>query len=179
MSKSLRRIFSLVGSFGLMAPYSGHEADLLLARKKPLAMFCVLNEEPGDTVTESDRKDRTDVTRLDHAVSEGRLCKIEVPIALASWNGRSAVMHLYSLPRYIHDLREVASFQRLIWEGREQEAFLPRDIGIYLGYTQNDVDLFKDGGYESKPFVVRHLLKLTHSCRKAARLAALDSLEPP
>ncbi len=175
MNSVLRKVFALIGSLGIVGPHSGHEAELLLSKKKPIG-YLTVSTRPDELLSPDLKKEKGDLIRLDAAVSLGNLrkCIVVIPPSLPSDYELTA--HFYCQPQFEAEMHEVANFHEAFWTSN-QLLPLSKPIGRFLGYTDRDIKLFRQGGYDSFSVIVRQLMEITHPYRKAARLASMRPLE--
>lgn len=137
-----------------MAPHRGYETALLLAGVKPMGVFFL--SEPNE-----------EIARLRAAVKAGHL--IERVVEIGS-DGLHAKFHavFFAQPGLERELQHVAEHHEAFCAGNDPEP-LDKDIGLYLGYTENDVRLFERGGLNALPLVPRLLMKATEPWRRRVR----------
>ncbi len=83
-----------MGSFGIIGPHAGYEADLLLKGTKPIGLFCTIKNLPVKALAQE--RTEQDIVMLDLAVSQSRLSKLVVEMPPQPfWSGRSGIAHFY------------------------------------------------------------------------------------
>lgn len=174
---SLRRLFSLIGSHGIIGPHQGMESELLRARKKPLGLLCTIDARDGEVIDQTAMN--RDISSLDEAVLAGILSKhVETIPPMEFWDQRTGRAHFYCQRGLEADMQKIVDFHRAVWRGEKVPA-LDKDCGLYFGYTDEDVRLFQSGGYGALPLWRKLLMTSTHQPRKQARVAAILPMEPP
>lgn len=174
MNAALHKLFALVGSLGLVAPHDGHETKLLLSHKKPLG-YLTITDCPEQLMSPTSIRNTNDVLRLDVAVAEGKLRKCTATIPPSVDYPYTGVAHFYCQPGLEASMHALCGFHEAFWQGLSPPT--PSEpIGIMLGYTEADVDLFDYGGYGNLSWGLKSLMSYTHTLRKAARIASMQPI---
>lgn len=176
----LRKVFEIVGQAGIIGPHGHQEADLLLAGRKPVGLLSIVDESRYTTPEgrEVGEKTRADIARLDIAVEDGKLLKQTVRIDSMRWpeiddgSGPGFTCHFYAQPNKEHDLNVVRQFHENLWREGDVED-LPQDIGKYLGYTDNDIALWANGGHDVQNPVSKYLRIKLNSVRRYCRIKSM------
>jgi len=176
----LRKFIRFAASFGIIGPHDGHEAELLIAKKKPIGIFGVWESdcaENSDSLKFSAEDDET--MRLDACVERGMLIKRTVHGKIGE-DGLRPVMHIYAQPSCKADLKALSDYHEAVLQQKPQEEWptLEKGIGEMLGYTHKDEDMYVSRG-QNFGLLTRVFLTASHPIRKAARRADLLSEHTP
>jgi hypothetical protein len=173
----LSKIFDLVSRPGIMGPHADVEADLLIAGIKPVGYLAVIEEDPPDPLFEDITEQ---IKRLDEEVNKGNLLSTGFTVENFTWpNGCSARVnaYFYCQPDKEAEMKIVSDNSEKYWrQGIDED--LPEDSGKYLGYTDNDIELFNNGGYDALNPIQSYIMKRTHDLRKNARIKQLLNDKP-
>ena len=181
----LRGIFRIIAKPGIIGPHGGYEEELLLAGAKPIGIF----SEPvyaGEysKFNQLITPEKQQIARLDGAVARGDLIKRTIK-SCPREHGTIRLGHFYAQPHLERELKELAEFHEHLWKGLEEEhrPVLDKDIGEYLGYTVEDVNLWKADGYNPDQLLSRAMIvssNLRRYCRAKVMLwDAEDQNSPP
>lgn len=169
-----------VADYGLVGPHQDAELELLLAGKKPLGFFAIDRAEAPEHC-QLTAQTIQNVRILDTAVDDGTLLKAKISGSkkgpLPSTEG-----HLYAQTDNQGDLLELAAHMEAIWAGKSEHELptLSRDIGLMLGYSKRDVELWSGGDWKESSFCLRFILHRTTNIRRTWRqeqLLAESSLD--
>jgi hypothetical protein len=120
-----------------IGPHEGKELDLMLAGKKPLALFYAIESETWILPEE----------QFDRHVAMGKIVKADFQFKPISPAAPVVKCLLYALPSEIARVPEAVEILRTVFE----ELTAPTDdqeraLGRLLGYTEDDIALFLSQG---------------------------------
>ena len=116
-----------------IGPHEGRELELMLAGKKPLAMF---NDDlPPDMEPPE--------VAFDPYVEEGRFVKAEVVLPLSAFPGMELRYYFYALPGEEWRMERMIEIERGFHEQKlPTTRELETEIGRLLGYDDADIQVF-------------------------------------
>jgi len=171
----LSNVFRVVGSYALVGPHSGNEAQSLIAGSKSLAL---IPSAYPDEIGGGPHRAHLDsvVSALEPYVACGRLLKHSESVSHV--NGSVVVANFYAQADRRADLEEIVAWHRALWAGTR----LPRlrgDVGSYFGYQDNDIALWHGGGYDALAWPQRLAMKLTDGLRRYCRTKSMCLRDTP
>lgn len=135
---------------GNIGPHDGYEGPLMLAGVKPMALLPVFEED--DVLLDSSLHVMKDnCTQLTEAVDNGRLISKDVifpPGSHFNPSDKNNILRIFAQPELADDLDHFAKEYQLYVDSDDPEYDqwdLPKDIGEYLGYSEQDIALWQRG----------------------------------
>ena len=116
-----------------IGPHEGRELELMLAGKKPLAMF---NDDLPEGMEPPE-------IAFDPYVVEGRFSKGEIYVPAPEFGNGRLRYYLYALPGEAWRMGRLIDIQRGFFEDRVKTTpDLETEVGRLLGYAEADINLF-------------------------------------
>ena len=174
----LHRIFEKLAEPGIIGPHgeSPTETELLLAGVKPVGLIALVDAPFGKGI-KVQKTCLENIHRLDEAVASGRLVKKTIRAENFWGEGSNGVTaHFFAQPSKQDDLNEVLKFHETYWlKGDFQKAVsdIKHDIGHYYGYTEKDIELFRNGWNSISNPVERWIMQRTNSLRRYCRVKTM------
>ncbi len=157
LRRGLKNVFnSVAGSFPVIGPHDGIEAELMLAGKKPLTWSPVIPAEAYEGLTPKMLEGTLagDFMKLEEGVRQGKLKSMDVVVhryrdfatGEIKNNLKPEIYRHYCQPGKEEDMKRMAAFNQKLFNFEEPDySLLQKDIGTYLGYRDKDVQLWSRG----------------------------------
>jgi len=177
----LRDLFKLIGNYPIDNPHEGREAELMLFGNKPIALLGQwgLPGEPFvkacDLIQRRQESENAQIQCLDRAVDEGKITKKKIiaPPPTRMSAHVSLIAHFYCQNDKVNEMDIFIKFFKDLWYDLEFKLEMPKEVGLSFGYTQEDVDFWENGGYDSLGAARRFILENSKEFRRFCRATAM------
>ena len=154
-------------SLPIIGPHVGLEVELLLAGKKPVAVFAFPTTPHSDAEIEYREIIMRQTQCLDRAAQRGQLQTCAGTVQAHDYDSGSETMFVfYCQPKFAAEMIRLSRHCL-----RKDNSYLsPSEVGGILGYLPADTWLFQKGGYASLGPFISDLARKSHDYRVRCRL---------